>query len=87
MNIRVAVGDETLHTIQAPAVVFFIESGFEHHALEVGTCIRFGQVHRHGFASRNARNVFLALFFATKFVESVDTALEAPHILETSVGS
>ena len=34
VDIRVTIGDETLHTVQAPCAVLVL-SGLEHHALEV----------------------------------------------------
>ena len=45
VQVGVTVGDETLHAIQSPAVFRLVESGFEHHALEVGAGIRLREVH------------------------------------------
>ena len=56
VDVAIAVRDEALHTVQVPALVSFAVGGLEHHALQVGTGIGFGQVHRHRFAGADARN-------------------------------
>ena len=45
VDVGVAIGDETLYTIEAPALVLLVVTCLEHHALEVGTCVRLSQVH------------------------------------------
>ena len=45
VDIRITIGNESLHTIQSPAVLLLIEGSLEHNALEVGTSIWFGEVH------------------------------------------
>ena len=45
VQVGITVSDETLHAVQTPAVVCLVISSFQHYALEVGTGIRFGQVH------------------------------------------
>ena len=42
VNVRVAIGDKTLHTIQTPAIFFLVEGCFQHHTLKVRTSIWFG---------------------------------------------
>ena len=44
VDVRVAVGDEALHTIQTPCAVLVLCS-LEHYALKVGTCVRLCKVH------------------------------------------
>ena len=87
MDISVTVGDKAFYTVQAPAVVFFIESGLEHNALQVRTGIWFGQVHGHGFTSANARNETTVLVFVTKFVKCFNTVLQRPDVAKTSISS
>ena len=86
MYVGVTVGDETLHTVESPAILLLVESGLEHHPLKVGACIRLGEVHRHRFTGAYARNVLLALFLASELVESVYAALERPDVLEAGIG-
>ena len=62
VNVRVAIGDETFHTIQAPGAIGIL-GGLQHYALQVRASVGLGEVHRHGFASTHTRNVFLTLLF------------------------
>ena len=87
MDIAVTVGDEALHTIQAPAVLLLVEGGLQHHALQVRTGIRLSQVHTHTLTSTNAGDVLLALLLATELLQRIDTALQAPDVLETGISS
>ena len=86
VDVRVAVGDESLHAVQAPAVFFLVVGSFEHHTLQIAAGIRLGEVHRHGFALADARDVLLALLFAAELIERVDARLEGPDVLETGIG-
>ena len=86
VNIGVAVRDEALHAVQVPALVLFAVGGLEHHALQVGTGIGFGQVHRHRFAGANARDKAGTLVVVTEFVQGFDTVLQRPDVFETGVG-
>ena len=87
MQVRVAVGDETLHTVQAPAVVRLVVGSFQHDALEVGTGIRLGQVHRHRFAGADTRDEAAVLILVAKFVQGLDTILQRPDVTEARIGS
>ena len=84
VDVGVTVGDESLHAIEAPGAVGILR-GLEHHALQVAAGIGLGEVHTHGLACANARNILLALLLRTKLVECVDTALKAPYILEAGI--
>ena len=75
VDVGVAIGDETFHAVETPCAVLILCS-LQHHALQVGTCIWLGQVHTHGLACANARDVLLTLFLRTELIEGVDTALE-----------
>ena len=86
VNVGVAVGDETLHAVEQIATILFGISGLQHDALQVGAGIRLGEVHRHGFAGTDARNVFHALLLVTKFIQGVDARLQGPDVLEASIG-
>ena len=86
VNVGVAVRDEALHAVQVPALVFFAVGGLEHHALQVGTGIGFGQVHRHRFAGADARDETGTLVVVTEFVQGFDTVLQGPDVFETGVG-
>ena len=86
VQVGIAVRDETLHAVQAPAVVGFIVSGFQHHALQVGTGIGFGQVHGHGFTGADAGNETAVLVFVTELVKSLDTVLQRPDVAKAGIG-
>ena len=45
--------------------VSYTHLGFQHHALQVGTGIRFGQVHGHGFTGADAGYETAVLVFVT----------------------
>ena len=85
MHVGIAVGDEPLHTVQPPATFCLIVSGFQHHALKVGSCIGFGEVHAHGFACADAGDILLPLLLATELIEGVGAGLKAPDILEAGI--
>ena len=80
MNIGIAVGDETLHAIQTPCAVFFAIGGFQHHALQIRTGIRLGEVHRHGLPCANTGNETSMLFRRAEFIERFDAILERPNV-------
>ena len=85
VDVAVAVGDEALHAVQVPALVFFAVGGLEHHALQVGTGIGFGQVHGHRLAGAHARDKTGTLVFVAEFIERFNAVLEGPDVLETGV--
>ena len=87
VDVRVAIGDETLHTVQTPAVLLLVEGSLQHHALQVTTSIRLRQVHRHTLTCTNAGDILLALFLRTEFIQGVDTALQTPDVLESGISS
>ena len=87
MYVRVAVGDESFHSVEQPAAVFLAVCSLEHHALEVGTGVRFGKVHTHGLACAYPRNVFLALLLTAELIESLYAILQRPDVLEACVSS
>ena len=84
--VRVSIGNEALHAVQQPTFVFFRVSGFQHNALQVGTGIGFGKVHRHCFSTANAWYILLSLLFITEFIERFNAILQAPNILKACVG-
>ena len=86
VNVRVAVGDESLHTVQAPCAVLVL-CGFEHYALQVRAGIGLGKVHRHGLASTHTGDIFLTLLLRAKLVECLDTVLQRPDVLEAGIGA
>ena len=85
MDVAVAVGDETFRAIQTPAVVLLVESCLEHNALQVATCIRLCEVHRHRFALADTRNVLLALLLVAEAIECFYAVLQTPDVLETCI--
>ena len=68
VDVRVAVGDEALHAVQAPALRGLVVGGLEHDGLQVAAGVGLGEVHRHRFALAYAWDILLALFFVSKFV-------------------
>ena len=87
MDVGVAIGDETLHTIEQVAAVLLGVGGFQHHTLQVGTGIGLGEVHRHGLAGANARDVLHALLLVAEFIQGVDARLQRPNVLEAGIGA
>ena len=85
VDVGVTVRDEALHAVQVPALVFFAVGGLEHHALQVGTGIGFGQVHRHRLAGAHARDKAGTLVFVAEFIQGLDAVLQGPDVLETGV--
>ena len=85
MDVGVTVGDEALHAVQVPALVFFAVGGLEHHALQVGTGIGFGQVHGHRLAGAHARDKAGTLVLVAEFIQGLDAVLQGPDVLETGV--
>ena len=85
VDVAVAVRDEALHAVKVPALVFFAVGGLEHHALQVGTGIGFGQVHGHRLAGAHARDKAGTLVFVAEFIQGLDAVLEGPDVLETGV--
>ena len=59
--VGVTVGDEALHAVEIPALVFLAVGSLEHHTLQVTTGIRLGEVHTHGLASTHTWDVLFAL--------------------------
>ena len=86
VQVGVAVGDEPLHTIQAPALVGFVVGSFQHDALQVGAGIGLGQVHRHGFTGADAGNETAVLVFVAEFIQRLDTVLQRPDVAEAGIG-
>ena len=68
VDVGVTIGDETLHAIEQIAAILFTIGSLQHDALQVGTGIGLGKVHRHGLAGANARDVFHALFLVAEFI-------------------
>ena len=85
VDVGVTVGDEALHAVQVPALVLFAVGGLEHHALQVGTGIGFGQVHRHRLAGAHARDKAGTLVLVAEFIQGLDAVLQGPDVLETGV--
>ena len=85
VDIRVAIGDESLHTVQTPRAVLVL-CGLEHDALQIATCVGLREVHRHRGSLADAGDVLLSLLLRSKLIERVDTALQAPNVLETRIG-
>ena len=87
MNIGISVGDETLHAVQTPCAVFFAIGGFQHHALQIRTGIRLGEVHRHGLPCANTGNETSMLFRRAEFIERFDAILKRPNVAKTGIRS
>ena len=85
VDVAVTVGDEALHAVKVPALVFFAVGGLEHHALQVGTGIGFGQVHGHRLAGAHARDKAGTLVLVAEFIQGLDAVLQGPDVLETGV--
>ena len=65
--------------------VSFAVGGLEHHALQVGTGIGFGQVHGHRLAGAHARDKAGTLVLVAEFIQGLDAVLQGPDVLETGV--
>ncbi len=86
MDVGVAVGDESLHAVQAPCAVGLL-GGLEHHALQVRAGIGLGEVHRHSLALADAGDEAGLLLFVGKLIDGLGTILQTPEILESGVGA
>ena len=87
VNVGVTIGDKAFRAIQTPAIVLFIIGCLKHHALQVTTSIGFSEIHRHGLACTNTRNILPTLFFIAKAIEGLDAVLQTPNVLEASIAS
>ena len=76
VDVRVSVGDETFHTVEEPASVLLRISCLEHNRLEVGTCIRLSEVHRHGLTVADTWNEALTLILVAELIECLNTILK-----------
>ena len=85
VQVGVAVGDEALHAVQAPAVVGLIVGGFQHDALQVGSGIGFGQVHGHGLSGADAGDEAAVLVFVAELIERLDAVLQRPDVAESGI--
>ncbi len=85
MYVRVAVGYETLHAVEQPAAVLFGICRTEHHALQVASGIRLGEIHGHGFAGADTRNVLLPLLLVAELVKGLDAVLKTPYVFKPCV--
>ena len=85
VDIRVAIGDESLHTVQTPRAVLVL-CGLEHDALQIATSVGLREVHGHRGSLADAGDVLLSLLLRSKLIERVDAALQAPNVLETRIG-
>ena len=64
---------------------FFAVGGLEHHALQVGTGIGFGQVHGHRLAGALARDKAGTMVLVAELVQGLDAVLQGPDVLETGI--
>ena len=87
VQVGVAVGDETLHTVQSPALVGFVVGSFQHDALQVGAGIGFRKVHRHRLTGADAGDEAAVLVFVAKLVQRLDAILQRPDVAESGIGS
>ena len=85
VDVRVTISDETLYTVQAPAVLLLVECCLQHYRLQVGTGIWFSEVHRHSFSGTYTWDVTFSLVFVAKLIESLDTILQRPDVLESCI--
>ena len=85
MDVAVAVGNETLHTIQSPTVVLLVTSCLEHHALQVTTSVWLSEVHGHALTCTHAWDESFALLLAAELIQCVNAALQRPDVLETGI--
>ena len=87
VKVGIAIGDETLYAVEAPAFVGLVVGGLETHRLQVAAGIGFGEVHRAGSTFINARQIFVLKFFVCKLLYGVGTVLQAPDGGKTYVGT
>ena len=87
VEVGVAVGDEALDTIEAPAFGFFIPGSLEADRLEVGASVGLGEVHRAGSALIDAGEIFVFEFLVGELLDGVGAVLETPDGGEAHVGA
>ena len=87
MNIGIAVGDETFHAIETPAVGCFVKGGPQTDGLEVAAGIGFGEVHGAGGTVLDAGQELLLKLFRSKLLDGVSTILKTPDGGEADIGA
>ena len=75
MDIGVTIGDKALDTVEVPLLVSLVVSSLEHNRLQVTTCIRLGQVHRHRLARADTGEEALTLILRAKLVKRLGAVL------------
>ena len=87
MDLRAAIGNEALHTVEIPLAIGSLRR-FETDGLEVGTGIRLGEVHGTvRFAGSETRKIFLTLFFGTELADRFRNILKTDQVLQRSIGA
>ena len=88
MNLRATVGDEAFHAVQIPFAGLGILRGFEPHGLQVGTGIRFGQIHGAvRFTAGETRQITLTLIFIAEFTDGFGNVLQTEQVLQGCIGT
>ena len=73
--VAIAIGDETLHPIEAPTAGSLIIGSLELCALQVGACIGLGEIHAHGRPITHTADVALSLLLTAKLIDGLSTVL------------
>ena len=87
VQVRVAVGDEALHPVQAPATGRLVVRSLETDRLQVAAGVRFGKVHRTGRTLADTGQILVFQRVAAEFLDGVGTVGQAPDGGETHVGA
>ena len=86
MDLGAAVGDEAFVAVEIPFSGGRVLRGLEPHGLQVGTGIRFGQVHGAvGFAAGKPRQIALTLVFVAEFTDGLGDILQTEEVLQRGV--
>ena len=86
VDLGAAVGDEAFVAVEIPFAGGGVLGGFEPHGLQVGTGIRFGQVHGAvGFAAGKPRQIALTLVFIAEFTDGLGDILQTEQVLQRGV--
>ena len=87
MKVGVAVGDEALHSVQAPAFGSLVPCRLQSDGLQVAAGVRLGEIHRAGGTLPDTRQVFLFQLVAAELLDGVGAVGKAPDGGEADIGA
>ena len=87
VQVGVTVGDEALHTVQAPAAGCLVVGSLQAHRLQVAACVGFREVHRAGGTLADAGQILVFQCVGAEFLDGVGAVGQAPDRGEAHIGA